>query len=43
MNSDNIAANNDKIMADHVLEVDLDEGRLLVQGFDEMITEDGVI
>jgi hypothetical protein len=43
MNSDNIAANNDKIMADYVLEVDLDEGRLLVQGFDEMITEDGVI
>jgi hypothetical protein len=39
MNSDNIATNNDKIMHEHVLEIGLDEGRLLVQGFDEMITE----
>jgi hypothetical protein len=26
-------------MPDHVLEVAIDEDRLLVQGFDEMITE----
>jgi hypothetical protein len=39
MNSDDVVANNDNIMSDHVLEVSLDEERLVVQGFDEMITE----
>jgi hypothetical protein len=39
MNSDYIAVNSGKIMHEHVLEIELDEGRLLVQGFDEMITE----
>jgi hypothetical protein len=42
MNSDNIAANSDKIMHDHVLKVALDDERLVVQGFDEMITESDV-
>jgi hypothetical protein len=42
MNSDNIAANGDKIIPDHVLEVDLDEGRPLVRGFNKMITESDV-
>jgi hypothetical protein len=35
-------ANSDNIMPDHVLEVSLDEERLLVQVFDEMITESDV-
>jgi hypothetical protein len=43
MNSQDVAANSDIMMHRHVLEVERDEGRLLVQGFDEMITEDGVI
>jgi hypothetical protein len=43
MNSDDVAANSDKIMHDHVLEVALDKEHLLVQGFDEKITEsDGI-
>jgi hypothetical protein len=42
MNSDDVVANSDNIMPDHVLEVALDEERLLVQGFDEMITESDV-
>jgi hypothetical protein len=40
MNSDDVAANSDKIMHDHVLEVGLDEESLVVQGIGEMITED---
>jgi hypothetical protein len=39
MNSDDVAANSDKMMHDHVLEVELEEGRLLVKGFYEMVTE----
>jgi hypothetical protein len=38
-NSEAVAANNDNIMPDHVLEIALDEKRLLVKGFDEMIIE----
>jgi hypothetical protein len=38
-NSGGVAANNDNIMPDHVLEVSLDEERLLVNGFDEMTIE----
>jgi hypothetical protein len=39
MNFEGVAANNDNLMHLHVLEVSLDEERLLVQGFDEMITD----
>jgi hypothetical protein len=43
MNFDDVATNIDKIMHDHILEIELDEERLLVQGFDEMITgDDGI-
>jgi hypothetical protein len=39
MNSDDVAANSDKIMHDHVLEVALDEYRNLAEGISEVITE----
>jgi hypothetical protein len=42
MNSADIVASSDNIMPEHVLEVALDEERLLMQGFDEMITESDV-
>jgi hypothetical protein len=35
-------ANSDNVIPDHVLGVGFDEERLLVQGFDEMITESDV-
>jgi hypothetical protein len=43
MNSDNIAANSNKIMPDHVLEVDDVEMSLLVQGIDMVIAEGEMI
>jgi hypothetical protein len=43
MNSDNIAANSDNIMHDHVLEVPLDEYSNLGKGISELITEGVVI
>jgi hypothetical protein len=42
MHFDDVVANSDKTMPDHVLEVALDDERLVVQGFDEMITESNV-
>jgi hypothetical protein len=42
MKPDVIAAISDKIMSNHVLEIALDEEHLLVQAFDEMITESDV-
>jgi hypothetical protein len=43
MNSGDVAVNCNTNTSDHVLEVELDEERLLVQGFDEMITgDDGI-
>ena len=44
MNSDDVVANIDNIMPDHVLEVSHDEERLLVQGLHEVVTEgDGIL
>jgi hypothetical protein len=43
MNSDDAAANNDKIMPDHVLEVSLEGVCLLVREIDEMIIENDKI
>jgi hypothetical protein len=43
MNSDIIAAINDKIMSDHVLNVGYLKNSVLVQGIDVMITEGDVI
>jgi hypothetical protein len=42
MNSADIVTSSDNIMPENVLEVALDEERLLKQGFDEMITESDV-
>jgi hypothetical protein len=39
MNTGNVAANSNKVMHHHVLEVDHDEVSLLARGFDEVITE----
>jgi hypothetical protein len=43
MNSADIVTSSDNIMPENVLEVALNEERLLMQGFDEMITESDVI